>query len=513
MEQKGLDKKIVKNTLMLYVRMLIMMCISLYTSRVILATLGVEDYGIYNVVGGFVAMFSMISGAMVGATQRFISFEIGKKEGNINNVFCTTVSIHIILAITIIILGETIGVWVINSILNFSQERLIAANWVFHFSLLTFAINIISIPYNAAIVAYEKMSAFAYISIIEAILKLTIVYLLTLIPFDKLIIYAILMAIVAISIRFIYGFYCKKHIENTSYHWYIDKKLCKTIILYTGWNFLGASAGSLRNQGVNIIINMFFGSVLNAAQAISQQVLNTITQLVSNFQMAMNPQIIKRYASGEKQSMVDLIFSGSRLSSVLLLIFAVPIYIKAPFLLSIWLKEVPEYTVIFLRISLCTAIIDSMSRSIVTAIQASGVVAKSNIAIFIVSCIAIPLTYFFFKVGYPPFLAPISLVIVSFISLLVRLKILQQIINFPLKKFIISIVLRTILLCGIYGIIAEFISEIFELQNIYMNIISIISIFILGIVISFYIGLDKNERIIIINKIKPKNENTYNNLS
>ena len=504
MAQNGLDKKIVKNTLMLYVRMLIMMCISLYTSRIVLATLGVEDYGIYNVVGGFVAMFSMISGAMVGATQRFLSFELGKKEGNINNVFCTTVSIHIILAFIIIFLGETIGIWVINNILNFSDERLVAANWVFQFSLLTFAINIICIPYNAAIIAYEKMSAFAYISIIEAVFKLLIVYLLILFSFDKLIVYAILMALVAISVRFIYSYYCKKHIQETYYRWYIDKTLCKTMLSYTGWNFLGASAGSLRNQGVDMVINMFFGAVLNAAQGISQQILNTITQLVSNFQMAMNPQIIKRYAAGDKQSMFDLIFSGSRLSSVLLLIFAVPIYIKAPFLLSIWLKEVPEYTVIFLRISLCTAVIDSMSRSIVTAIQASGIVAKSNIAIFIVSCIAIPLTYFFFKLGNPPFYAPISLVIVSSISLFVRLLLLHQIINFPFRKFVVSIILRTMALCIIYGIIAEFISAAIESNSLIVNFVLIILMFAFGGVSCFYIGLDKSERIMIISKIKRK---------
>lgn len=504
MVQNGIDKRIVKNTLMLYVRMIIMMCISLYTSRVVLATLGIEDYGIYNVVGGFVAMFSMISGAMVGATQRFLSFELGKKEGNINNLFCTTVSIHIILAIIIILLGETLGLWVINNVLNFSQERLVAVNWVFQFSLLTFVIYIISIPYNAAIIANEKMSAFAYISIIEVILKLIIVYLLILTSFDRLVVYAILMTVVSILIRFIYGFYCKKYIENTSYHWYIDKRLCKTILSYTGWNFLGASAGSLRNQGVNMVINMFFGAVLNAAQGISQQVLNTITQLVSNFQMAMNPQIVKRYASGEKQAMFELIFSGSRLSSVLLLILAVPVYVKAPFILSMWLKEVPEYTVIFLRISLCTAIIDSISRSLITAVQASGIVAKPNIAIFLTSCIAIPLTYFFFKIGFPPYFAPVSLVIVALVSLIVRLQILQHILNFPLREFILSIVFRAFFLCVLYGGVAEFISIIIGNQNIFMNFVSILLMFVFGGIICFYIGLEKNERIMIINKIKRK---------
>ena len=243
---------------MLYIRMFLMMLISLYTGRLVLDVLGIEDYGIYNVVGGFVAMFSIISGAMVGASQRFISYELGKSRyGDVHKVFCTTVSIHIILAIIILIIGETLGIWLVNNYLKFSPERYVAANWVFQFALFTFIFNIISIPYNATIIAYEKMSAFAYISILEAVLKLVIVYLLLISSFDKLILYSFLMFCIAVAIRFVYTFYCSFHFKDCRYQLILDKKLVKTMLSYTGWNFLGAWGGTFRGQGVNMVLNNF----------------------------------------------------------------------------------------------------------------------------------------------------------------------------------------------------------------------------------------------------------------
>ena len=339
MSDLGVDKKIVTNTIMLYIRMFVLMCISLFTSRLVLETLGIEDYGIYNIVGGFVAMFSMISGAMVGSTQRFLSFELGKKDGDIHHTFCIAVTIHLILAGIVFVVGETFGVWTINTFLNFSPDRYVAANWVFQFSLLTFIFNIISIPYNASIVSHEKMSAYAYISIFEAILKFFIIYLLLISHADKLIVYAFLMFLVSVIIRFVYTIYCRRQFPECRYTWTWDRQKVLHILSYTSWNFLGAWAGTFRGQGVNMVLNHFCGSIANAAQGISHQAMGAIQGLVHNFQMAMNPQIIKRYASGEKESMFKLLFSGSRLSFVLLLVVSAPIVIEAPFVLKIWLKR------------------------------------------------------------------------------------------------------------------------------------------------------------------------------
>lgn len=505
MADLGIDKKIAKNTLMLYIRMFLMMCISLYTGRIVLAALGVEDYGIYNVVGGFVAMFSMISGAMVGATQRFLSFELGKKEGNITSVFNTTVSIHLVLALLILIIGETIGVWAVNNYLNFSSDRYYAANWIFQFSLFTFIVNIISIPYNAALIAYEKMSAFAYISIIEAVLKLIIVYLLVISPIDKLIAYGFLLAVVAVTIRIIYGYYCTKHIQECSYHWTIDKQDAMKIMSYTGWNFLGAWAGTFRGQGVNMVLNKFYGATANAAQGVSDHVLGAITGLVHNFQMAMNPQIIKRYAAGDKDSMFKLIFSGSRLAFVLLLIVSTPIVVEAPFIMKLWLKDVPQYAVEFLRLTIFVALMDSMSRNLVTAMQASGIVRDSNIAMVIISACALPLAYLLFSLGMPPYYAAVAQIVISFCCMWARAIILKKIIDFPFKSFMVKVVLRMFVTSALvislgYSFIA--VLGIDKDSNFFWHITSLIFSLLVGSMLSFSLGFTGDERNIMMQKVK-----------
>ena len=264
------NKRIAKNTLLLYFRMLLTMAISLYTSRIVLATLGEVDFGIYNVVGGFVTMFVVISGAMTTATQRFLSFEIGKKEnGNVKSMFSTAVIIHLILAAIILICAETVGIWFLNTHMKFPDDRYVAANWVFQFSLLTFLINVISVPYNAAIIAYEKMKAFAYVSIIEVTLKLLIVYLLIISPFDKLILYSILLTLIAVAIRIIYGIYAKRNFTECSFDWKWNKTYGKNVMSFVSWNLIGSLASVAREQGINVLLNIFFGAAVNAARDIA----------------------------------------------------------------------------------------------------------------------------------------------------------------------------------------------------------------------------------------------------
>lgn len=288
------NKRIAKNTLLLYFRMLFTMAISLYTSRVVLATLGIEDFGIYNVVGGFVAMFSVISGAMTSATQRFISYEIGKgEEGNVSTLFTTAVIIHIFLGGIVLILAETIGLWFLNTQMNFPENRYAAVNWVFQFSIITFIVNVISVPYNAAIIAYERMKAFAYVSIIEVTLKLLIVYLLVISSVDKLILYAFLLALVAVTIRLVYGLYCKRYFTDCHCNWIYHKSHGAEMFSFVSWNLIGSVASVTKEQGINIVLNIFFGASVNAARGIAYQVLNALNGFVNNFQLAMNPQIVK----------------------------------------------------------------------------------------------------------------------------------------------------------------------------------------------------------------------------
>ena len=260
------NKRIAKNTLLLYFRMLFMMAVSLYTSRVVLNALGVEDFGIYNVVGGVVAMFSMLSGSLSAAITRFITYELGKgNQENLKKIFSSSVTIQIGLAILIIVVAEAIGVWFLNMKMNIPDVRITAANWVFQFSILTFAVNLISVPYNASIIAHERMSAFAYISILEAIGKLAIVFLIVISPMDKLIFYAILMCAVALIVRLAYGVYCKRHFEECTYHFIFDRDLLKHMFGFAGWNFIGATSAVLRDQGGNVVINLFCGPAANAA--------------------------------------------------------------------------------------------------------------------------------------------------------------------------------------------------------------------------------------------------------
>lgn len=306
------NKRIAKNTLLLYVRMLFLMLVSLYTSRVILNALGVDDYGIYNVVGGFVMMFSMLSSSLSAAISRFLTFELGTGDTEkLKRVFSSSVTIQAGIAIVVILIAETIGLWFLNEKMVIPDNRITAANWCYQFSIITFAINLISVPYNAAIIAHERMSAFAYISIVEGLGKLAIAWCIVVSPIDRLVFFAGLVAALAVIIRFIYGLYCKHHFEECIYHFIYDHNLLKQMCGFAGWNFIGSSSGILRDQGINILLNLFFGPSVNASRGIASKVQQTVQNFVGNFLTALTPQITKKYASGNYQDTFKLVFFGA----------------------------------------------------------------------------------------------------------------------------------------------------------------------------------------------------------
>ena len=307
------NKRIAKNTLMLYIRMLFTMGVSLFTSRVILQALGVEDYGVYSVVGGIITMFSFINGGMVSATQRYLTFEIGK--GNLlqlKKVFSTSLQIHALIALIVVILGETVGLWFLYEKMVIPADRMTAAFWVYQCSIVASVVSIMSVPYNADIIAHEKMSAFAYISILDVVLKLAIVYILYISRWDKLITYAVLILSIQVAIRYVYTRYCNKHFEETHYHHQLDKSLFKEMFAFAGWSFWGNLAHVLYTQGINMMLNIFFGPVVNAARGIAVQVQTAVQGFVGNFQMALNPQITKNYATGNLAQMHSLMFRSAR---------------------------------------------------------------------------------------------------------------------------------------------------------------------------------------------------------
>lgn len=498
------NKRIAKNTLMLYFRMLVMMAVSLYTSRVVLDTLGVSDYGIYNVVGGFVTMFSLISGAMTTATQRFLSFAIGEgKTKEVTSLFSTAVIIHIGLALIILAAGETIGVWFVANKMNFHPGRYTAAIWVFEFSLLTFLVSVINVPYNAAIIAYEKMSAFAYISIIEVVLKLVIVYLLLITPFDRLIFYAILMAVVQLGVQLIYASYTHRKIKTCHCNWKLNHEYFKQMTSFVSWNLIGSLAGVCKDQGLNVVLNLFFGTAVNAARGVAIQVSTAINRFVTNFQMAMNPQIVKLYAAGEKKEMFKLVFRGSRFSYLLLLCLSLPVVIEAPFILNIWLVKVPDYTVVFLRLIIFTALIDSLSNTLITSMHASGKVRDYQIVVGGLSLLTLPFAYVLLKMGYSPTSALVASLIISIACLFARVALLSRSIDFPAISFLLNVALKMFLLT-----IASYIIPLalyhFTAVNWWTFILVCLVSFVSGVIFSYCLGIEKHERDVIVSKVKEK---------
>ena len=330
------NKRIAKNTIALYMRMFCSMVISLFTSRIILDSLGVDNFGIYNVVGGFVAMFALMSSALTNSISRFLTFELGKGDTEkLKRVFSTSLNVMFALSIVVLLVGETVGLWFLNYKVNIPIERMEAANLVYQLSIATFIMGLVSVPYNASIVSHEKMTAFAYIGIFEIAMKLVIVYTLYVSPFDKLKTYAILLFLLSLSIRLIYGIYCNRHFQETHYKFVFDKPLLRQMTGFAGWNFLAQGAYQLNGSGVNLLINIFFGVTLNAARGIAYQVNNAVCQFTSNFMVALTPQITKSYAAGELAEMHKLIFRGAKFSYFLTLFFLIPICVETEYILNL----------------------------------------------------------------------------------------------------------------------------------------------------------------------------------
>lgn len=495
------NKRIAKNTLLLYFRMLFLMAVSLYTSRVVLNALGVEDFGIYNVVGGVVAMFSVLSGSLSAAISRFITYELGKgNQENLNKIFSSAVTIQLGLAGIIILLAETIGIWFLNVKMNIPEVRMEAANWVFQFSILTFAINLISVPYNASIIAHEKMSAFAYISILEAVGKLFIAYLITITPMDKLIFYAILMCVVALIVRFTYGNYCKRHFCECTYHFIWDKQLLKSMFSFAGWNFIGASSAVLRDQGGNVVINLFCGPAVNAARGIAFQVNNAVNQFVVNFMTALNPQITKSYAAGDKGYMMTLIFQGARLSFYMLLLLSLPILVNTHYILALWLKIVPEHAVLFVQLILIFALSESISHPLITAMLATGKIRNYQIIVGGLQMMNLPISYIFLRLGYFPEIVIVIAICISQCCLAARLILLRGMIGLSITHYLKNVYLN-IIVVSIIAVILPLISAYYIKESF----ISFILISLIAVICTFssiyFLGCNNQEREFIHQKL------------
>lgn len=495
------NKRIAKNTLILYFRMFLMMAVSLYTSRVVLKTLGEEDYGIYNVVGSVVAMFTFVSSAMGNATSRYITYTLGTgNKEKLRSVFNTAFIVHVILAIFVLILGETIGIWFLNTQMTIPIERLEAANWVFQCSIVSTMVAIINIPFSAELISHEKMSAFAYLSLLDIFLKLLIVYLIVLSPSDKLILYAALMLCIYLLDICVYWIYCKRKFPETKLFFIWDKRLIQDMIGFAGWSLIGNMIWIGYSQGLNILLNIFCGPTVNAARGIAFQVQGAVKGFVTNFQMAVNPQITKAYAQGNLDRVRELIFSSSKISFILVLFPALPIMIEAKKILNIWLVDVPEHTVSFVILTLLMLLYTPLENPIGTANNATGRIKKYQIITGSFNIFIVVLSYICLKIGYPPesvFIVQLGIVaIVQFVkAYIVHIQIHFSMSDYILKLFL-PLVLVSLLSASIPLCIRSFITN---------NIISIfvtVPLCVLCICLfSYTIALNKTERTIIHNQI------------
>lgn len=495
------NRRIAKNTMYLYMRMLITMVVGLFTSRIVLNTLGVEDYGINNVVGGVVAMFSLISASISGSIGRFLTYELGRGDMNqLKKVFSTSVTIQIILALIIIVVAEIVGIWFLNNKLAISPDRMVAAHWVFHCSLITFAIGLISLPYNASIVSHERMNVFAYMSILETVLKLAIVYMLYISPFDKLKTFAVLGLAVTILMRILYGWYCKRNFEECTYHFTFDKKLFKSMFGFAGWNFFGSGSYILMTSGVNILINLYFGVIANTARGIAESVNGIISQFVSNFTTALNPSIIKSYAQNDFPKLYSLITNGAKYSYLMMLCIAVPFFLEAEPILKLWLNIVPKYTVTFVHLTLTMFLIHNISNTLITAMLATGKIRNYQIIVGGTGFLVLPITYILYHFGCNIESAYYVTISIYIIQLIYRLFLLRNMIGLPISLFLNKVILRITPVTFFVFLICHYGSTF--IVNPIIRVISVGTISIFStILFSFIFALNKHERSVFKDKL------------
>ena len=485
--------RILKNTILLYLRMLFTMWLNLYTTRLVLANLGIEDMGVYGVVGSITSMFTVFVGGITNAIQRFITFELGKKDGNINNVFSTSLNILFLASFILLVLLEIGGIWVLNNKINIPENSVDSAFWVFQLSIATCIINLISIPYNALIIAHEKMNAFAFISIIQVILTCITAYSLSLFENNRLIIYAILMALISLLIRVIYQIYCHIKFKEAKYRFLIDRKLIKEIGGYAGISTVSSVLQLIANQGITFVINWTFGVAINAVYNISQQLKNSILSFSLNILKAISPQITKTYANGEIEAHKKLVYTGSKIEIFLIYFIMIPFLFKTEYIMKLWLGDVPEYAVSFAKATVFISLTYSAFEPIRTSVLATGRIAKFMIIPDSFYILILPLGYIIGRLSNNPTYLIVSIVVMDIIICLIRVYIASKVSIIRLGE-----ITKKVILPSIYVTMFSFIACYF--LSLCMNdtvvdlliLLTVNSLLLIGSIYCF--GLDDMER-------------------
>lgn len=500
------NKIIAKNTTFLYFRMMLTMVISLYTSRVVLQVLGVDDYGIYQAVGGIVGFLSFINNALSTGSSRFITYGLG--EGNpqkLKEIFSTTLITHICLAIVIVIIAESLGVWFLHNKLVIAPERMNAAEFVFQFSIVTAFFSITQVPYGACIIAHEKMSIYAYVSIIEVTLKLLIVYLLSIGDFDKLKLYALLLCIIQVGIIIFYRVYCIRNFKETGFQFSFNKNLYKEIISFSGWSMFANISVALNNQGILVLLNMFFSPAVVTARAISLQVNSAANQFVTNFQLAASPQIVKRYAAKDYEGSKQLLLQTTKFSFYLMLLLCLPICLGAKQLLIIWLEDVPEYTVIFLQLVIIQSLFCVFDTSFYKALYTKGRLKENALVSPTFGLIRFPIIYFLFKIGFSPVaLSWASLITYALLGLVIKPILVVKIVGYKWRDiFSVFIPCFKVVVCSlpIPLFMYFYLDDEKIVSFLWILLVSIMSVF----VATWFVGMDKAMKNKIVGYIRKKN--------
>jgi O-antigen/teichoic acid export membrane protein len=480
------------------------MAVSLYTSRIVLTTLGVSDFGVYSIVGGIVSSFGFINASMANATQRFLSFALGENDFvKLKNTFSASLTLHLFMAIVFLILAETVGLWFLNTKLVIQQDRLFAANVVFHLSVLTFVVGIIQVPYNALLIAKEKMDVFAYMSIFEVFLKLVIVFLLPIIVYDHLIVYAGLYLLVSVIIRISYKMYCTRNFEESRYVFYYDKPLFKKLLSFSGWTMFGSMGVIAKNQGINVLLNIFFGTVLNAAYGITMQVLSAVSIFLINLQVAFRPQIIMNYANGNISNFQDIVYKSSKFSYFLMLVIICPLLLNLEFVLKLWLTIVPDYVVLFVTLSLISLLIDSVSEPLIIANQATGNVKWFQIIEGTLIILNVPISYVLLKINANPLTVFYVSMVLNSIALFARIALVRKVID--VKQFFVVTLFRVFLVSALVFSVVYFVRISMGNSITFFAFITQSSIvFFSSIVFILLLGIESSERNMLTNFVKGK---------
>lgn len=502
------NKRIAKNAAMLYIRMFLIMAVTLYTSRVVLRELGVDDFGIYNVVGGLVAMMGILNSAMSVSTTRYLTFDLGRGDSvQLKRTFAMCFQIFVLLSILLLLLGESIGLWFLNTQLTIPTERLVAANWCYQFSIFSCISSLLLTPFNAIIIAHEKMNIYAYLSVLDAFLKLLVVYLIAVMPIDKLISYGALLMFSSLVITILYIIYSCKHYAESKFSFYWNYSLFKELMSYSWWNLFGSLSGIAKEQGLNMLLNIFYGPAVNASRGIAYQVNSAVSQFFTNFYTAVRPQITKYYSKNELENMFSLVFKSSKFSFYLIYILSLPLIIEAPFLIELWLGQLPEYVVSFVRIIVVMTAVDAMSNPLMTSAHATGRIKFYQFTVGTVNILILPISYIVLKfIGCSPVIVFVISLSASVITLFLRLWIVGRLMPFPKMKFVKEVFLKSILIAFTAAIIPIGIHVVLS-ANFYSLLLIGLACVLSTLSVIYILGLTPQERLFVrhtFEKIKLK---------